>query len=81
MNIARIIMGMSCREFSEHSSAAHDHPAGISLRLRMAWHRLFCVYCRRLTQQWQSIRRAIRSEPVQQTMLEAMREKIRSKIG
>ena len=81
MNIARILMGMSCREFSEHTSEQHEQPAGWAMRLRMVWHRLLCVYCRRLAQQWQSIRRAIRSEPVQQVMPEAMREKIRSKIG
>jgi len=81
MNITRIFMGMSCREFSEHTSEQHEHPAGWVMRLRMAWHRLLCVYCRRLAQQWKAIRAMLRRVPPEATMPQAMREKIRRNLG
>ncbi|MFZ5630156.1 MAG: hypothetical protein ACOY5B_13580 [Spirochaetota bacterium] len=81
MNFARIIMGMSCREFSEHTSATHDHPAGLWVRLRMAWHHLLCVYCRRLARQWLSIRETLRREPPAVTMPDPLKEKIRRNLG
>lgn len=73
-------MGMSCREFSEHSGA-QDHSTGLSVRLRMAWHQTLCVYCRRLARQWALIREAVRREPPAVAMPDTLREKIRGKFG
>ncbi|GAB4426561.1 MAG: hypothetical protein OHK0011_08160 [Turneriella sp.] len=81
MKIGRIFMGMSCREFSEQASAIHEQPTGLFTRLRMAWHRFFCVYCRRLARQWTIIREALRREQPDVHMPGTMREKLRRKLG
>jgi hypothetical protein len=81
MNFTRLLMGMSCKEFSEHTSSAHDHPTGLLMRLRMAWHRLWCVYCRRLARQWQLIRETLRRETPEARMPGTMRERLRRKLG
>jgi hypothetical protein len=81
MNITRIFMGMTCREFSEQTSAQYERHSGWLVRLRMAWHRLLCVHCRRLAQQWKAIRAMLRREPPEATMPQAMREKIRRNLG
>lgn len=68
---------MPCEEFTQLASGAFEQPIGFRNRLRMLWHKIECVYCRRFVTQLARIRRLLASEPPVKAMPAAMRDKIK----
>lgn len=50
----------SCREISELVSRSLDEPLGLTARLQVRLHLLFCEGCRRMEQQLRFVQRACR---------------------
>ncbi|MBL8033722.1 MAG: hypothetical protein JNJ69_08485 [Leptospiraceae bacterium] len=74
------LTGMPCEEFT--TLASHGLEGKISWwdRLRMLWHKIECVYCRRFVQQLQRIRSLLAQEKSDEKMPEPMKEKIRKRF-
>jgi len=73
------LIGMPCEEFTQLASQNFETPVGFRDRLRMFWHRIACVYCRRFLAQLKRIHSLLATSP-EQVMPDAMRESIRRKL-
>jgi hypothetical protein len=71
---------MPCEEFTELASQNFETPVSFRDRLRMLWHRIECVYCRRFLAQLKRIHYLLTAPPPEQPMPDAMRESLRRKL-
>lgn len=53
---------MPCEEFTALASARFEKPVTFKSRLRMFWHQIECVYCRRFVNQITKIRSLLKRE-------------------
>ncbi len=71
---------MPCEEFTKLASAGFEKKIVFRDRLRMLWHRIECVYCRRFLAQMKKIRGLLTAPARQQPMPPAMRRHIQGKL-
>lgn len=71
---------MPCEEFATLASRGFEQPVGTRDRLRMLWHKIICVYCRRLFTQMTKIHRLLGKSENQVPMPEPMKAAIRKHL-
>jgi hypothetical protein len=74
------LTGMPCEEFTTLASGGFEGKIGFRDRLRMLWHRIECVYCRRFLAQLKKIKGLLKVPPPPDPMPAAMRKKIHGKL-
>jgi len=74
------LTGMRCEEFTQLASGGFEQPISFRNRIRMLWHKIECVYCRRFLAQLTRIRRLLISEPPVKAMPATMRDKIKMNL-
>ena len=72
--------GLSCEEFATLASTRMEQGVSWSDRLRMLWHEIQCVYCRRFVAQLKRIRGLMRADAPAEAMPEDMRLKIEKQV-
>lgn len=72
---------MPCEEFTQLASHSFEVKIGFRNRMRMLWHKIECVYCRRFFTQLKKIRGLLISGNAAAEMPADMRQKIKGKIG
>lgn len=71
---------LSCEEFARLASTRMESGVTWSDRLRMLWHEIQCVYCRRFVAQLKRIRGLMRADAPAAAMPEDMRLKIEKQV-
>lgn len=71
---------MRCEEFAMLASQGFETPMHFRDRLRMLWHKIICVYCRRLLTQMIKIRRLLDTGGEKVPMPEPMKTAIRKHL-
>lgn len=81
MAMPKWLQGVTCEEFSQTVTGEREKKPGLWLRLRMAWHLVLCVYCRRFLAQFRRIARLLRRDAAERPMPDAMRRELARKLG
>lgn len=76
----RPLTQMPCEEFALLASQRFETPVKLRDRLRMLWHRLICVYCRRLLTQMTRIRSLLGTDGNKPPMPTPMKAAIRKHL-
>lgn len=71
---------ISCEEFAQLASHDFESPVNFRDRLRMLWHKIICVYCRRLLTQMTKIHRLLGKESKDAPMPAPMKTAIRKHL-
>jgi len=71
---------LSCEEFATLASTRMEQGVSWSDRLRMLWHEIQCVYCRRFVTQLKRIRNLLRAEVPAAPMPPEIRTRLRQKL-
>ncbi len=69
---------LSCEEYTQLASLRMETRVSWRDRLRMLWHEVQCVYCRRFVAQLKRIRQLLRNEVVAKPMPPELRVKIQN---
>ena len=72
--------GLTCEEFAALASTRMESGVSWSDRLRMLWHEIRCVYCRRFVAQLKRMRSLLRAEAPAAAMPETIRQRIHKRI-
>ncbi len=74
----RTLTNMTCEEFTKLASS--EGKRDFTQRLRMLWHKIICVYCRRFVGQWRRISQLLQRDAPPATMPNAMREDLQRRL-
>lgn len=72
---------MPCEEFTQLASGGFEQPIGFRDRLRMLWHKIECVYCRRFLAQVKRIRVLLATTKTEKPMPPEMRAQLKKRLG
>ena len=75
------LTGMPCEEFTQLASSGLEKPVGFRNRLRMLWHQIECVYCRRFVRQLKRIHGLLAQPEPEKPMPGEMRTKLHKHLG